>query len=268
MPLNPLDWTGGYFLILFAALISVSFLIAFYLRFNIGSNIAINQKLSPFEIAFLSGGEKRAQETILLKVLASDAAKLSDDGKALSRINTSRFSSDIAGLLYNFRGTAMSKEAFYAEFDGGLEHIKRSLVQKGLLPSSDDMTQYKSIVALVFCLPLMLGGLKIFVGLELHKPVEILTLLMIGSVIGVFALFTTPYSTQSRRETLFKNSTLHSRAMRAPVGSELVLAFALAGPVVLQGTAYAAIVPKPQGDGGSSADGGSGCGSGCGGCGS
>jgi uncharacterized protein (TIGR04222 family) len=267
---NPLDWSGRIFLIFYGILMVISFLICVYFRSQIGSNKLFNYKLSVFELAYLTGGEERAKEAILLSVLSSNAAKLSNDGKAILMNRGTSLPFDVLQIADRFSGINLTRKSFYIQFDLGLERVKRSLVQKGLVPSDEQMSDHYTKVALVTFAPLLLAGLKIYVGIERHMPVQILVILFIISIIGILALCASPYTTRNGRLALQHHQVTNYRAARAPLGNEIVIAFALAGSVVLQGTAFANVVPKSDnsdGGGGSGGGSGDGCGGGCGGCG-
>jgi heme A synthase len=107
----------------------------------------------------------------------------------------------------------------------------------------------------LFAIPLLLGAAKVQVGMERHKPVGILVVLIImTAIIALFHLIP-PRLTRAGREALAAEQARNARAARAPLENELMLAVALTGLVVLSGTPYAALYAAATASGG-----GGGCG--------
>jgi hypothetical protein len=122
---------------------------------------------------------------------------------------------------------------------------------------------------------LVFGIIKAIVGADRGHPVGFLVILLILTVIGGIALAVPPTRTRAGSNALQSYQASHQRASRAPLESELLLAVALSGAIVLSGTAFAPIYAASRsmitgGDrssGCSGGGGGSGCGGGgCGGC--
>ena len=126
---------------------------------------------------------------------------------------------------------------------------------------------FRDVVLALFAIPLLLGLAKVQVGLERHKPVGFLIMLLIVTAIIAVVFLFGPQLTRAGREALAAEKARNARAARAPLESELMLAVALTGLVVLSGTPYGALyaASKVSGGDGGGGGGGDGGGGGCGG---
>ncbi|MCE4225870.1 TIGR04222 domain-containing membrane protein [Methylobacterium sp. C25] len=277
-PLNPLDWTGGPFLALYAAL-TVAALIAALLGRSVlrgGRRPASEPELDPVELALLAGGVGRAADAVIIGLVDAGAASLAsgsgnltiaDDGVRLPR------------ALEPFRGVVggtVRRSTFIALLTPRLETVRQTLVRSGLAPSRDAIGRIL-VWTLVCVVPLFAFGLaKVAVGLSRGKPVGFLVALMIAlGVASLFILARRPIRTRAGDRALAGFRQRHARAARAPLQGELLFAFALGGAAVLAGTPHESygrlLRSSNNGSSGCSSgggDGGGGCGGGgCGGCG-
>lgn len=153
-----------------------------------------------------------------------------------------------------------------------MEIIREKLEALGLCVNSSQLMAYRLKALVLFAVPLVLGIAKMQVGLERHKPVGYLTMLLIVTAVVAVGHLIAPRVTRAGREALAAEQARNARAARAPLDSELMLAVALTGLVVLSGTPYGALYAASRASGGGcggggDGGGGGGCG-GCGGCGS
>lgn len=270
--MNPLDWTAGPFLALYIALALGAWAMTSLLRKRIGEEVVGTTQLMPTELAYLAGGERRVGDALVVGLLASNAATLSADGRIIdvdaAKIPNSPDFAPFAGL--GLAGS-MKRRAFQTKLGPVLAAIREKLERLGICPDGSQGAVYRLQVLALFAIPIILGIAKWQVGLERHKPVGILVGLLVATAIIALINLATPRLTRGGHKALAAQRTHNSRAARAPLDNELMLAVALTGLVVLSGTPYNALFAASKtadngGCGGGGGDGGCG-GGGCGGCG-
>jgi uncharacterized protein (TIGR04222 family) len=266
--MNPLDWTAGPFLGLYIAVAVAAWAFALFLRLRIGKIAGKAPSFTLAELAYLAGGDQRVGDAAIVGLLTAKAATLSKDGRTVDldgeKIRTSPDLAPFAGL--GLAGV-MKRKAFQRQLRPAVEAIRVKLERLGLCLDFSQLMAYRLKVITLFALPLLLGAAKVQVGLERHKPVGILGMLLIVTAIIALVHLFSPRLTRAGRAALAAEKTRNARAARAPLENELLLAVALTGLVVLSGTPYGALYAASKASGGDGGgDGGGGCG-GCGGCG-
>jgi uncharacterized protein (TIGR04222 family) len=286
MPLNPLDWTGPAFLVLFLALMVASTLFAAAWRraaVETGRGDQVHE-LDPSAMAMLAGGEARVVERAVGELLTRGVARFDASSRRLAVTEVPHDLDDSARDI---------AEALRCDGDVGtvltrcrtvLDRLRGQLVQRGLWLDAQTASRIALRSTLAPGLVLALGIAKIAVGLSRDRPVALLVVLclLLAAVTLGFAL-KRPSRSRSGDRVLAELTRRHARAMRAPRAGEWPIALALVGSSVLAGTAYAAFHEDrhPQGSGGSdggsssssdssdagSDSGGGDSGGGCGGCG-
>lgn len=274
MPLNPLNWTAGPFLTLYAVLAVAAVAYSIFLRKRIGGGRARSGDLGPLELAYLAGGPQRVTDSVIVALLSAKAASLSADGR---KIDVHAEGHELPAAVAPFTGLlgkgSVSRLELQKRIKDGIARVKARLQNLGLAPDAGQLSVYRWQTAAIMLVPLLLGLNKVFVGVERAKPVGFLVMLLVVTLIAALVLLSAPLATKAGREALASQQARHARAARAPREHELMLAVALSGLVVLSGTSYAAMHKAAQADGTSgsgcgSSDGGGGCGGGgCGGCG-
>ena len=252
--LNPLDWSGTPFLELMAVLSAVSLVVAFNKREAIrseGGDQRTGRPLDAIETAFLVGGAARAADAAIVE----------------------RFDTPLADAVPVLRGER--KEAAWrrdevARLQYRLAGVHASLVDRGLVPSEERCGRIRVAVLKALSPVMLLGLVKLAVGLSRDRPVGFLVILLVMLVAAGFAIGARPRRTRLGDAALALCREKAARAARAPMPGELALAFALAGPAVLAGTSaapYGVLLRKlnDSGDGGGGDGGGDGGGGGCGG---
>ncbi len=268
MPFNPLDWTAGPFVTLYVILAGFALLACHFMRQTIGRVHAPAAELDPLQLAYLAGGPQRVADVAALGFMTAKAS--------VGRFGTpapADVPSEPAPALGPFRHCLSAGEpispAFRRQAVAQAWGVRRKLEAMGLTPSEADMSTFHVKAAAILFVPLALGVAKAFVGHSRDKPIGILVVLLVGTAVLAFSLLRHQWSTPAGRSALAGARTSNSRAARAPLKDEMMLAVALSGTAVLAGTGYAAlhVARQSSGDGG----GGGGCGGGgggCGGCGS
>ncbi|MBL0916340.1 MAG: TIGR04222 domain-containing membrane protein, partial [Sphingopyxis sp.] len=155
--------------------------------------------------------------------------------------------------------------------------VERRLAAGGLLLDADERRRTAMIAVAPFALLLLIGGIKLLVGLSRDKPVSVLVILLVITLMFAIGRWrSTDNQTRAGRMALAEARKKHDRLRRAPTTGETGMAVALFGTTVLAGSAYAAFhqwraPSNSSGGDSSSSSSDSGCSgggsSGCGGCG-
>jgi uncharacterized protein (TIGR04222 family) len=272
LPLNPLDWTAEPFLTLFIVVVALAVLIVLAMRLAIKATPAASGYATKdqMELAWLTGGRRRATDTVLVAFLESGSAKL--EGR--------QFEVDMSGGslpsgFLRFAGYVSASQSvadFRRAIQPGLDEISDTLAARGLVPSRAQLGRLDARTKAIFAVPLALGLLKCIVGMSRDRPIGILiVLLFITFGIALWLVRHKPFVTQAGETAAADAQQGMARAARAPEENEMVLAFALSGAAVLAGRSYAPLLRPSAGS--ASGCGGSGCGGGdggggggCGGC--
>jgi uncharacterized protein (TIGR04222 family) len=280
MPLNPLNWTAKPFLTLYVAVAMAAVLLVLVLRRSVttGPDPMGPTISDPVLLAWLTGGPRRAADTVLVAFLECGVADQVGRRGRLSIDVTRGIDLTRGPLPDRFRrftgltNGAGSVTAFRRAIRPALEEVRNSLIQQGLAPAREVTAQLGRHTWMIFAIPLILGSAKCVVGLERGRPVGILFFLLLCTLaIALYLSANPPFRTQAGRTVAADALRLRSRAARAPQDSEVTLAFALSGAAVLAGRPYARLLVQ---GGGSGCGGGTGCGGGgdggggggCGGC--
>jgi uncharacterized protein (TIGR04222 family) len=268
--MNPLDWTAGPFLTFYASTALLIWLAAWLVRRNIGESAPAHPTLTAPELAYLAGGDQRVGDAIITGLLTSNSATLSSDGRTIDIDGTKLgIEPDLAPFAQAGLSGPLKRRDFQKKIRPGLDYIRRRLTELGLCPGPSLLPAYRLKIFALFAVPLVLGLAKVQIGMERHKPVGFLIIVLIITAIVALYFLSAPRLTRAGHEVLAAVQLQHSRAARAPLENELMLAVALTGLVVLSGTPYNPLYAASRSDGssGGGCGGGGGGGGGCGGCG-
>jgi len=265
MPANPMDWTADPFLTLYTMLALALLGALFWWRRRIGSGRGARvEALDPVQLGYLAGGPARAADTVLVGLLEAGTVMI-DPKKGLIADGAAPPSlRDYCGEVPK----ALNRSRFRRGLSARCADIHADLAARGLMPANAEITNFRTIAVLLILCVAVFGVCKIEIGSARGHPVGILTVLVIATVVlGVLVAMKSPYRTVAGASALAQARRDKSRALRAPLGDELLLAFALTGAAVLAGRPYQTYFQSSSGDGGGDSGGGSGCGGGgCGGC--
>ena len=266
--LNPFDWTAEPFLTLYAMFAGGVLLLlrAWCTRLK-GAVPAAAGGLGVLHLAYLSGGAERAATAALVGLLEAGAA-VPDRKRGVLCFDPFI---PVATELQPFRhvsGGEAGRTAFQAEFESRWQRLHRELAGRGLVPSEAEAARFRWQGTVLLCAPLLLGAGKVVVGLSRDRPVGILVvLLMLTVLLGFMMLAGRPYRNLAGGAALKAARQHHERAARAPLPEEMALAFALTGGAVLAGRDYRwALASSSSSSSGDSGGGDGGGGGGCGGC--
>lgn len=273
---NPLDWTAGPFLALYAGLIVAVFIgTRLWRRHLSGPADAMGTLgLGTEEIAYLAGGPARLLDTQVAALLDSGHLRWDESARALRLVRQDGLSGLGAQIA---RAVAVNGTPAKLEHSlrPSLDTPRKALIQRQLWLDDAARAQARWQLALLPALLCAFGLAKIAIGLSRDKPIGFISLMT--AIVAIYALVqlaSPPTRTRRGDQVLLSLKLRHARAQRAPLAGELPLAVALVGTSVLGGTAYAAYHQARHPPGGTESSGGSdssgdsdGGGSGCGGCG-
>lgn len=179
-----------------------------------------------------------------------------------------------------------SAQALVAAARPALLPVRDQLRALGLFMTDAQVLNVRTLPTMVILVALVLGGVRLALGMAAgHAVGYLITLLILTGIVALFFLFHAPNPRTHRGDRLVRNLRRTNAALRTNAaaaaaglaGADLALAIGLWGPAVLGGTPLDDVrrLLRPAGssgsgggDGGSSCGGGScggGCGGGCGG---
>jgi uncharacterized protein (TIGR04222 family) len=296
--MNVFDLRGPEFLefyvIILAGAVVVGVILRCRLRSPGGSVSDIDPPLDPYEIAYLAGGPQMAVDAAIACLIHTGALGLttsSSNFKTGEAQTESRYPLQ-QSLLARVSLGRSSPKLLHRDAAELTQPIAVRLVRSNLALSPSQAIGVRLVPALVIALILVIGVVKINVGIARGKPVGLLTLLCLLTLgVASFFAFARIYRTRAGdlvlRQLRIRSSALRSTAGTSPQrldGDSLAFALALFGPTILTSgsllTLRQALWPSSQSGGGGSSSGcgSSGCGSsgcggggcgggGCGGCG-
>ncbi len=299
--MNPFDLPGPQFLVFFVVIflmgVALTVYLRWYLRLPTPDPWAESPRFSPYEIAYLAGGEPIALQTAIAKMVHEGTlTHLPADHKLHPGKEPPGQSHDqLESIVYDVvkNETSNLGPAIDTATAPYFRTLKQRLVEKGLLLRS-------SIISAWVLIPLFvvssIGVVKIGVGISRQRPVEILILLTIVSIVAMFLFFFVPARRSRRGDAVLmrmhaENAALQTQARQNASGlngNDVALAVGLFGMAVLAGSTFGGLSFTLQrtfnrmpgggdsfgsssscgGAGGCGGGGGGGCGGGgCGGCG-
>lgn len=286
--MNPLDYKGEQFLVFYIQACLVVIVLAWCLRWILrgpgrppGSHET--EDLDAYEIAAISGGERGAIRAAVASLFQRGVLIAGVGAKGIAR-----------GALPLRQGHPLEVAVLSAVSENGesdytdVERRTKELASQVrsrpeslglLLTASQEIGAWLSPLFLTLLVPL-LGLIKIGVGLERHRPVSFLVILVIISLFIFVVMFRrlngstragNAFLKQSQKERAALKSTCEVSSLTL-TPADVALAFALFGAPALSGgtlsrlrTWYTPPVNSGSGSCSSSGCGGSSCGGGCGG---
>ena len=272
--MNPLDWDGPTFLVFYVLALIAAIPLAWILGRIARPGGRVQHLSEADSLAYLAGGGGRFAEGVTSRLMASGAIEV--EGNSFRRgAGEAMAASDRAVL--GLRSPFGWKD-IVAALQPEAASLERRLVAGGLMLDSGERRRLALIATSPFLLLLLIGGLKLIVGLSRGAPVFFLVFLLFFTfIITVIRWGMISNQTSAGRTALKDARSKHDRLKRAPTARETDLAVALFGTTVLAGSAYAAFhqlrTPADSGGWGGDSSSSSGCSSdsggssGCGGCG-
>jgi uncharacterized protein (TIGR04222 family) len=274
--LNPLDWYGGAFLALYAALFVGALLAGGAIAARLRPDGCEVPTSNEEELAVLAGGAPRLTETVVSRLLARGEASIEGGRVMLGRASsgTSAIEREVTALPSPAKLNAIQRCVMAAS-----KRIEDQLIARGLLMERGERRMLGLYAAAPLLLLIALGLAKFQVGVARDRPVGFLTAFLVVTVIAaLIRVFVTAPHTKGGMAALRQARGRSARLQIAPTHDEMGTAVALYGTAVLVGSPMADLhrMRQGSGDGGgttgdssSGGDGGGdgGGGGGCGGCG-
>ncbi|MBL8650715.1 MAG: TIGR04222 domain-containing membrane protein [Sphingopyxis sp.] len=274
--MNPLDWDGPTFLLFYVLALIAAIPIAWILGRIARPGGRVQALGDADSLAYLAGRDDRFAEGVAARLMASGAIEV--EGNSFRRGTGEALAARDRAVL------ALPSPFGWKDIVAALRPegaaLERRLVASGLLLDSGERRRLALIATSPLLLLLLLGGIKLAIGIARGAPVMFLVvLLFITFVVAMMRWSLVADQTWAGRAALKDARKKHDRLKRAPTTRETDLAVALFGTTVLAGSAYAAFhqLRTPADSGGWSSDsssssgcssgGDSGGSSGCGGCG-
>ena len=277
---NPLNWSGPEFLQLYVLLLALSTAAAFLLRWTSRRPSDEPTKealdLTPYEVAYLAGGQRQAVDAALASLVHGTVVCLEDDRKLSARCNPPADAAALEKAVCRAAGEGASVAAVRASAAGAADTLRTRLEQLGLLLSPEQDALSRLLPLLVVAPVVLLGIAKAVKGWSGGKPIGFLLALLVLSAGILFFLGRS--AVRSRRGDLAlrrlegRNSALKltgARNSAALAPADMALAVALFGTAAIVNgplaRLHAAMQPPSSGGSGCSSCGSSSCGGGCGG---
>lgn len=271
--MNPLDWSATPFLRFYLLASLIVALTIFFLRRVLKGRAdpLAASELNLLEMAYLSGGAQRMTDTIMVGLMVAGGATYDATHRLFSlHPSEARLPKELETICAKLGGSG-TRKGIADTLRQASEDIRDRLVRRRfVLPAvRQNLVTGISLGAVAFLI--LLGAAKIAVGTSRHRPTGFLEILIFMLLIaGMILLRNPPRATAAGEKALSDNRLRHERLARAPLDSEMALAFAITGAAVLVGTPFAAFGQTLRSDGSSGGcgggGGGGGCGGGCGGC--
>jgi len=278
MSLGPFDLTGGPFLTLYVVLLVLTLIAGIVIPRWLRPEGRAGRVTDAGRLAFLAGGRQRFFDTIVTRLLATDALSLIGKKGFVTAPGGAGRSEPEHRLLAAARGEPAGWKQVEQALQPFAAATEDDLVDAGLIMDRGVTTQLRFWQASPYLLLIAFGLIKFGVGEARERPVGYLTmLLVITFVLAVIRFAVVDRRTRAGIELLAGARDHSDRLRRAPTRDETWLAVALFGTGVLAGSAWSDYhTLRTAGDGGATSGcgssgggcGGGGGGGGCGGCGS
>lgn len=279
-PLNPLDWQGGDFLMLYAALLLIALIGGgVYRAFRTRSGDTRGSMATEpgvWSLAFLAGGPERVTDSAVAELHRTGAIEWDESSRSLRVTGVEPPTDPVLRAVHANAGSS----GFSAARIGGASAIQSLRVdaeRRGWWFTREEATAIVRAQVLPLLALSGFAAAKIAVGLSRDKPVVFLVILTVLTLVCALVVWLSrPKITAAGRALLAAQKSKHKLEVRAHRDAHVALAVALGGTAVLSGTALAGYhsFRQPPSSGDSSSDssssdsgGDGGGGGGCGGCG-
>jgi uncharacterized protein (TIGR04222 family) len=282
---NVFDWRGPKFIEFYVILLACCLGAGLWLRKLLRRPLAVEPlkvpELDGYTTAYLNGGKVLTVNTAIANLVRQNALRVDARNKRLtSLVPEPQFGHELERLVYDSAastdGTTIAEVRSSAKAFVG--QISEGLKARGLVVA--DSAARKAIVLplLVALVALLVGIIKISIGLSRGKPVGFLVgLCLVTLLFALVAFARRPLRSRYGDAVLKQLQERHigprslGKNMAAIPSAEFATVVGLFGLTALAGTEFADLrrsLQPPAGDGGGcGGDCGGGCGGGCGGCG-
>ncbi|HKQ03625.1 MAG TPA: TIGR04222 domain-containing membrane protein [Blastocatellia bacterium] len=299
LQINPLDMPGPQFLKLYVVLMIVAAILARLLKRALVSPRWSDQRhinLDPYEAAYLRGGARQAIDAAIAMLAQRQLLKVSRSAHTVSTsgplpAGAHWFEQAVHHTISPTSARQINDIRSSSLLTPHTDRLASQLQQWGLIPGHQHWITARTVSGLLMLAVLLLGVVKVFVGVSRNRPVGFLVFLcIVTGIITLVVINSRPARTrlgdqaltQLRGESAALQMAARTRPERLASG-DVALAIGLFGIEALAFTndswsdLKAALRPPVSTGGSSSSSGcgsscgssscGGGCGGGCGGCG-
>jgi uncharacterized protein (TIGR04222 family) len=284
--MNIFNWQGPQFLALYVVLFAIAIIAALVIRRQLRApNDRVDVRyldLQPMEVALLAEGEEHVARAALASLaqrdlLAVDAQTKKFRAKGQATSDATRFEQRIHAAMGQ-TGRSFEEVADLTRLWAGSAWAR--LESLGLLIASAERWKLAAYPAIILGFLLLIGIVKVIVGVSRDRPVGNLVLLCVMTVAAIFFFLGSTPRRSVRGEQALANLRVRNSGLRITVAAnparvapdDFSLAVALFGATVIQTGPHVslriALTPKRTSDStssSSSCSSGGGCGGGCGG---
>lgn len=225
--MNPLDLPGPAFLALYLILLMFALVVAILFRrflVAVGEGQSMPTiSLDPYEAAFLSGGGNAVIDTAISMLVQKKVLKAASVTRSLAASGPlPRDAHPVERAVYHAvaRSSTPVQEVRAAAW-WGVEEIAERLKAMGLVLSDARWRAARSVPTVILAAVLALGIAKIFVGLSRNRPVFLLVILSLVTVVIALVFFmarprTTPLGEHTLMQLKLNNAALQTTARSRP----------------------------------------------------
>ena len=245
-PADPLEWSGGDFLRLYALLMLIAAVAGLILRAWLRRRTSLSNRhvgaLSPVEAAYLAGGPQRAIDAAIADLHAQGAVEWDATNRRLVRTEAAR---DLRPPLDGIARAMLDQSDLMTSIRVAAEALKPvqiDLERRGLWLKREDARRIGKFAALPAVVVCAFGLVKIVFGIARDKPISYLAAMCaLTAVLALFLYFVRPGRSRLGDQEVAKLQAMHVAPRGVhPEPSQLAFAVALGGTTVLAGTALAA----------------------------
>jgi uncharacterized protein (TIGR04222 family) len=276
LTLNPFDLTGGPFLLLYGLMLVAAIAAGALIPRRMRPEGRRQEVTDPDMLAMLGGGRTRFADGVVARLLTRGDLRMASAKTFAPR--TGARGGTAAEIAILTLSAPIEWSTIAAHLRGYAEPVETKLARLGLWIDKAGIARLRFWQTLPYVVLIGFGAIKLMVGEARHRPVGILTsLLILTLILAAVRWLTVDRRTAAAVRAIADAQLRHSRLKIAPTADEAALGVALFGTMVLSGSAYGDFhrLRTTTGDSGSGggdgsgSDGGGGCsGGGCGGCGS
>jgi uncharacterized protein (TIGR04222 family) len=247
--MNPFDWSGPEFLALYVAVligaIGIAIGLRWLLRLPACEPPAEALELSPYLLAYLAGGARRAIDTVIVRLMRSRSLALdADTGKLCQQGDSpSPKANKLKRVVYAAAGPKPGKHIndIHAAAAAVADQMREPLKSFGLVLTAGEAVTLRLTSAAVIILAGLFGLAKVIIGVARDRPVGFLRgLLVLTLIVAVVFVIKRPFRSR-RGDTLLRRLRHDNAALQYAAGrsvnrladTDLVLALGLFGLSVL-----------------------------------
>jgi uncharacterized protein (TIGR04222 family) len=224
--MNPLDLPGPAFLALYMILLVCALVVALLFRrwlVATGEGQPLTAVwLDPYEAAFLSGGGNAVIDTAIAMLVQRRVLKAASATRSLVACGPlARDAHPVEQAVYTAARSSRPVQEVRAAAMWSVEQVAERLKKIGLVLSDGRWRAARWIPTLIVAAVLLLGLVKIYIGMSRHRPVSLLVTLSMFTAVITLVFFlarprATPLGEQLLSQLKLNNAALQTTARSQP----------------------------------------------------